>query len=136
MRKLRVVFENCRASDLFDVVNRGREANGAGNIWCASLKSMGCSLKYAFFQSDAHDHFAATVPRGHGIEDLGSSIKRADAGRATHFVSGEGEVVTSQLLHIDGQMSRALCGIHQCERTDGMRFLAEFGHGINCAERV
>src|SRR5437870_13573759 len=120
MRKLRVVFENCRASDLFDVVNRGREANGAGNIWCASLKSMGRSLKYAFFQSDAHDHFAATVPRGHGIEDLGPSIQRADAGRATHFVSGEGQVVTSQPLHIDRQMPRLLSDIQHGERTDGI----------------
>src|SRR5437588_10890238 len=62
-RKLRVVFENCRASDSLDVINRCREPDRARDARRASLEPLRRFLKYAFFQGDAHDHFATAVPR-------------------------------------------------------------------------
>src|SRR5882724_3810711 len=93
--KVRVVFKNCCASDLLDVLDRCREADRAGDVRCASLKSVWRFFKCALFQGDAHDHLPATVPWRHRIEDLTPSVERADAGRPTHFVSGEGEEIAS-----------------------------------------
>ena len=39
-RKLRVVFENRRASDALDVINRCREPDRAGDVWRASFEPM------------------------------------------------------------------------------------------------
>ncbi len=136
MRKLRVVFENCRASDTLDVIDRGRETDRARDIRCAGFKSVGRFLKRAFFQSDADNHFAAAVPWRDRIQNRRPSVKRADASRATHFVSGEGEEIAAQLLHVDGHMSHALRRVHQRERADRVRFGAEFGDRIDCAEGV
>ena len=136
MRKLRVVFENCGASDTFDVINRGRETDRARYIRCPGFKPVRRFLKRAFFQSDAHDHFAAAVPWRDRIQNRRPPVKRADASRATHFMPGEGEKIAAQLLHIDGHMSRALGRVHQRESTDRVRFGAEFGNRIDCAKGV
>ena len=93
-------------------------------------------LERAFFQSDADDHLAAAVPWRHRIKNLRPTVERADPGRPTHFVSGEGEEIAAQFLHIDRQMSRALRRIDQCERAHRARFPAKLGHGIDRAERV
>src|SRR5919106_5437034 len=99
--KIRVMLKNCRASDSLDVINRCREADRARNIWRAGLESMRRFLKRAFFQSYTHYHFAAAMPWRHRIEDLGLPIERADAGRATHFVSGKSEEIAAQLLDVN-----------------------------------
>ena len=39
MRKLRVVLENCRASDLLDVINCCRESDRASDVGRASLRT-------------------------------------------------------------------------------------------------
>src|SRR5258708_24975182 len=88
-RKLRVVFENCRPPNLLDVINRSGKADGSRNIWRAGLEPMRRLLERALVESDAHDHFAATVPRRHGIENVSTPIEHADAGRTTHLVSGK-----------------------------------------------
>ena len=56
------------------------------------------------------------MPWRHRIENFRASVKRADAGRPTHFVSGKGEEIATQFLHIERQMSRALRRIDQRER--------------------
>ena len=134
--KMPVVFENRRTSDLFDVINCGREANRAGDIGRASFKPMRRSFKRSFFQGHAYDHFTATMPWRHRIENLRSSVKRADASRATHLVSGKRQKIAAQLAHINRHMSHALRCVHQRECAHSVRFRAEVDHRINCAQRV
>ena len=93
-------------------------------------------LEGAFFQTNADDHLAATVPRRNRIENCRAPVERADAGWPTHFVSGEGEEIAAQLADVDRQMPRALCRVHQRERANGPRFLAELSDWIDCPERI
>src|SRR5882762_10362376 len=48
-RQLRVMSENCRASDSIKIINRRSETDGTGDIWCASFESMRRFLKRALF---------------------------------------------------------------------------------------
>ena len=74
---------------------------------------------------------------GIGFENFRAAVKRADAGRRTHFVAGEGEEIATELLHIDRQMPGALRGIDERDRRRlRARCAAQLGDGIDRAERV
>ena len=73
---------------------------------------------------------------GIDVENFRATVERADPGRPTHFVSGEGEEIATDFLHIDRQMTGALRGIDQRERADRARLPAKIGHGIDRAERI
>src|SRR5262249_33583605 len=88
IRKLRVMFENRRSPDLFDVINRCREPDRACDVWRSSFEPVRRSLKRALLKSDAHNHFATAVIRRYRIKNLRSSVQHADPCRSTHFVSG------------------------------------------------
>ncbi len=60
-RKLRIVLENRRAPNVLDVINRGCESDRARDVWRASLEPVRRFLERAFFERDAHDHFAAAM---------------------------------------------------------------------------
>src|SRR6266850_7333224 len=128
--KVRIVFENCRASDLFDVIDGGGEPDGAGDIRRAGLESVRRFFENAFFQGNADDHLAAAMPWRHRIENFRARVERSNASRPTHFVSGEGEEVAAQLLDIERQMSRALRGIHEREHAGGARLSTKLGDWI------
>src|SRR5437867_4939935 len=130
------MFENCRPPDLLDVINRSGKADGSRNIWRAGLEPMRRLLERAFVESDAHYHFAATVPRRHGIEDLSAPIQHADAGRTTHLVSGKCQEIAVQFAHIEWQMSDALRSVHESECAHCPRPPAKLGGWIDCAERI
>src|SRR5205823_10247433 len=130
MRKLRVVLENHRPPDLLDVINRGCKPNSACDVWRSCFEAVRRFLERALFQSDAHDHFTATVPRWHRIENRRAPVKRADPSRSTHLVSGERKEIAAQFAHIDRHVSRALRGVHERERAHRMRLLAKFRDGI------
>ena len=134
--KMRIMFENCRAADPLDVINRGGEPDRAGDVRCARLKSVGRFLERAFFQGDADDHLPAAMPWGNGIENIGPPVKRPDASRSAHFVSGESEEIAAQLADIDRQMSYALGRIHQRERADRPRFVTKLGNRIDRSEGI
>ena len=87
----------------------------------------------ALLQSNTDDHFAAALPRRHRLENFGATVKHADPGRPAHLVSGEGEEIATQFLHIDRQMSRALRRIDQRQRADRARLPAKFGHRVDRA---
>ena len=53
---------------------------------------------------------------GIAFQNLGATVERADARRATHLVTGESEKIAAQLLHIERQMPGALRGIDQGKR--------------------
>ena len=87
-----------------------------------------------FSKRDANDHFAATLPGRHDVENFGATVERADAGRPTHLVSGERQEIASHFLHIDRQMSGALRCIDQSECANRARVAAKLGHRIDRAE--
>src|SRR2546421_45645 len=98
---LRVVFENRRASNLLNVIDRCRQSDRAGNVRCAGFETMRRFLETAFLQGHAHDHFAATVPGRHRIKNSLPAVKHADTGRSTHLVTGESEEIAAESLDID-----------------------------------
>src|SRR5205809_6679130 len=53
--KVRVAFKNCWASALLEVLDRGREADRAGDARRASLKSVRRFVECALSQADAQD---------------------------------------------------------------------------------
>src|ERR1700730_88151 len=63
--KIDIVFEDCRASDLFNVIDRGSEPDRARDVRCTCFKSLCLFLKRAYFKSDADDQYPAAVPRWH-----------------------------------------------------------------------
>ena len=130
------MLKNRRASDPLEIIDRGSESDCAGDIWRARFETVRRFFEGAFLESDAHDHFAAAVPGRHAFQNFGATVERADAGRATHFVTGESEEIATHFLHIDRQMTRALRGIDQSERADRARLPAKIGHGIDRAERI
>ena len=88
------------------------------------------SLKSAFLECDADNHFAAAVPGRQRFQNCGATVERPAAGRATHFVTGESEKIATQFLHIERQMPGTLRGIDQGKRADRVRLPAKFGDGI------
>ena len=109
----------------FEVINGRGEADRAGDVRRAGLEPVGRFFERAFFQSDADDHFAAAVPGRHRFQNFGAAVERADPGRSTHLVAGEGQEIAAQLLDIDRQMSGALRRIDQRDGADRARFLGK-----------
>src|SRR4051794_4686010 len=122
MSKLRVVLKNGRAADRFDVLNCGCKADRASNVGCASFEPVRRFLKGALFERDAYDHFAAALPRRHGIQKTRASVKHANASRCTHFVSGECKEIAGQLLYIERYVSRTLGRVNQRQRAHSASF--------------
>src|SRR3954451_5603425 len=136
MRKLGVVLENCRTSDLLDVINRCRESDGPSNVGRASFKPVRRFLKCALFERDAYNHFTSAVPGRYGIQKLRASIKHADASWCTHLMSGERKEIAAQLLYIERHVPRTLSRVHQRERAHSPSFGAKLGDWIDCAQRI
>src|SRR5262245_15314302 len=116
------MFENCRPSDSIEVINSRSEPDCASDVRCAGFEPVWRLLECALFQSNAHDHLTATVPRWHGVQNFLSNVQRADASRPTHLMSGKRQKVAAQRPHIEWQMSDALCGIHERQRAYSVRF--------------
>src|SRR5206468_2577993 len=93
-------------------------------------------LERALVESDAHDHFATTVPRRHGIEELSAPMEYTDASRPTHLVSGKCQEITAQFAHIEWHVADALRRVDQRQRAHSASFGAKLGDWINCAERI
>src|SRR5215211_5581365 len=134
MGKLRVVLENCRASDLFDVINCGREADRPSNDGRASFEPVRRFLEGALFERDAYNHFASALPRRYGIQKLGAAVKHADASRGTHFVSRKCKKIAAQLLNVERHVPHALSRVDQRQRAHSASFGAKLGDWIDCAE--
>jgi hypothetical protein len=55
------MFENCWASELLDVINRGRQSDVPAMFGIPASNRCG-AFECALFQSHANDHLAAAVP--------------------------------------------------------------------------
>ena len=131
-----VVLENGGASDPVNVVGGGTESDGLGNGGRAGLEAVGGGLEFAVGEADAGNHFAPAVEGFHGREDVPSAPKDADPGRAAHFVAGERQKIAAEFAHVEREVAGALRRINQRSDPGQPRPGAEFGGGIDRAERV
>ena len=73
-----------------NIVDRGGEADGAGDIRSAGFEFVGKAGVLCFLEGDGFDHVAAALPGGHLFEQFAPSHRGADAGGAVELVAGEG----------------------------------------------
>ena len=67
------------------------------------------------------------------VENLRAAVERADPGRSAHFVSGEGQEIAADFLHIDRQMARALRRSRPASARRPRAPAAKIGDGIDRA---
>ena len=70
---------------------------------------------------DGLDHLAAAEERRQLGEQLVAAPQHADAGRAVQLVTGEGEEVGAELLHVERQVRHRLRGVDHRQRADRTR---------------
>src|SRR5947199_9126256 len=99
--KIDIVLKNFGASNSFEVIDRSRETDGAGNIWRACFETVRRFFERAVFQRNTRNHLAPAMPRLNRIENVRSTIEHADSGARAHVVTGESENVAAVLLHLE-----------------------------------
>ena len=70
-----------------DVLDRGAESDGAGDIRRARFELVRQHVVERPFEAHRSDHVAAALIRRHGSEQGGLPIEHADAGRAEQLVA-------------------------------------------------
>ncbi len=134
--ELLVVPRDIEPPDLIEVIHRGMQAHGAGNVRGARLELVRGGLPRAPVELHVQDHFPAALIRRHVCEHFLAAVQDPDAGRPAHFVAREGQEVAADLLDIHRAMPGALRGVHQCRDAELARAGAQVCHGVDRAERV
>lgn len=124
------------ASEGVEVVERGVEADGVGDVGRAGFVALGGGFPRGAFVGDVDDDAAAGLVRRHRIQKLATSVENADAGGAGHLVSAEGEEVAADGLDVDRLVSDGLRGVDEREGADGAGLGAERGGVVEDAEGV
>src|SRR5439155_10848988 len=93
--KIDIMLKNFGASNSFEVIDRSRETDGAGNIWRACFETVRRFFERAFFQRNTRNHLAPAMPRRNRIENVQSTIEHADSVGRVHLVTGESEKVAA-----------------------------------------
>ncbi len=114
-------------SEGVEVIKRGVQADGVGDVGRAGFEALGGGFPCGAFVGDGDDHAAAGFVGGHGVEEGAPAVEHADAGGAGHLVSAEGEKVTADGLHVDGLVADGLGGVDERKGADGTGFGAERG---------
>ena len=81
-------------------------------------------------------HLTATVIRRSRFKNLRSTIERADSGWRAHFVTGKGEEIAADFLHVDRSMTGTLRSINEGGNAQFARAGANLGHRIDRAQGV
>src|SRR5436305_11411270 len=100
------MLKNGCTTDRLEILNCCREANCPGDVRCACLEAVGRSFETAFLEHNSDNHFSTAMPWRHRIQNIGAAVKNADTSVGTHFVSGKRKEITTQLLNVDGEVSR------------------------------
>ena len=119
-----------------DVIERGGEPDGAGDVRRSRLEAAGNAAVRRSREIDRLDHVAAALIRRHFFQNLRAPVKHADARRPADFVPGKNEEIAADVLHVEREMRGRLRRVHQRQRARCMRQRANFLHGIDRAERV
>ena len=109
---------------------------GADIVRCASLKLEGQSLKGSVFKGDAGNHLAAALIGRHAVQQFLLAVEHTNAGRSIDFVTGEGEEVAVNVLHVHREVGHALCTVHKDAGAVGVSHRRHLLHRIHRAEHV
>ena len=82
------------------------------------------------------DRAAADGYGVHLVEGVFPDEQAADAERPVHLVGGESGEVAANLLHVEGQMRKRLCGVEHETGAGFMSHARHVGHGVHDAEHV
>mmetsp|Transcript_24388 Transcript_24388/g.68537 ORF Transcript_24388/g.68537 Transcript_24388/m.68537 type:complete len:291 (+) Transcript_24388:246-1118(+) len=116
---LQVLDRRPQSNSLRDCRSSGLESGRRFGVCCA-------------FHRHMIDHLASALVRWHGIEQILLAPQKADTSRGAHFVSGRGQKVDAQILHIHLHVRyRLACIQHDL----GIRALRSH-HGNDFLDRV
>src|SRR3954468_13551024 len=101
------------------------EPDGAGDVWSAGLKSIWCLFPGALLVINSKDHLAAALIWWRHIQPLSTPVKNAEPSWTAHFVARKRHEIAPDLLHVQGPMAGALCGINQSYDSFLARLLAD-----------
>ena len=131
------------------VVERGAQADGGGDVRRARLELVGHVVERRVPQVDLADHLAAAHERRHGLQELPARPERAGAGRAEHLVAGEDVEVGAEVLDVDGPWGTRLGAVdehqgagrvglahHLPDRVDGAQRVRHVGEGDQLGPRA
>src|SRR5262249_10107460 len=105
----------CLAVERFQKSNCSSETDRAGHIrrtrfklQCPGRKV--CSNRLNF---DVRRHLDPRLEWRHRVQEFFARPKGADAHWPTHLMSGEGQKIATQILHIDLEVRDGLCGVDE-----------------------
>jgi len=124
-----IMGADCGPAQGIEIIERGVEADGVGDVGRAGFEPFGGGLPRGTFVGDGHHNAAAGLVRRHGVEECAFAVKHADAGGAGHLVSAEGEEIATDGLHVDRLVSYGLGRVDERDGTDRAGFGAE-GCGV------
>ena len=132
-----VVLRDVVAADAVEIIHRGVQADGAGNIRRAGLEPVRRVLPRALMKIDGQNHFAAALIRRHVFEHVpaGRTTRRCRSGRTSCGRRTRGNRSRSAARRWgDGP---ALCAASTSVTMPRLRARAQkFGDGIDRAERI
>ena len=131
-----VVRADRGTSEGIEIIERGVQADGVGDVGRAGFKALGRGLPRRAFVGHGDDHAAAGFVGGHGVEEGAFAVEHADTGGAGHLVSAESEEVAADGLHVDRFVSDGLGGVDHGDGADGAGLGAERGGVGEDAEGV
>src|SRR5437899_7414282 len=119
-----------------EVIYRGMQADGAGNIRSACFEPMRRRLPGALMIVDGQNHFSAAAIGRRFLEAFGAAIQNSETGRAAHFMARKSEEIAPDLLPVEGPVTRALGGIDERNDATLSRAFAVICYRIDRAEPV
>ncbi len=131
-----LVGANMVHADRGQVIERGAEADGGGDVRRAGLEFPGHVVEGRAAKVDLADHLAAAHERRHLLEQLAPRPERARTGRAEHLVAGEDIEVAAKVNDIDGGMRHRLRAVDEHERAGGLRLGDHLLDGVDGADAV
>ena len=118
------------------VVDRGAEADEAGDVGGAGLELVWCVVEHGALETHFLDHLAATEERRHRGEVLAPAPQRAGAGRAGHLVAGDRVKVAADGRDVERAVRRGLRTVDHADYTPFTSFAADVADRIDGAEHV
>ena len=127
---------------LLRIINGRMKAYCTGSVAGAGFELVGQFRIGGTLTGDGFNHFAAGQEGRHFLQQLISTVQCTNAHRAVHLVTGEGQKISPQCLHIHRHVRGALSSVHHhngtypmgkvCNLTDGIdptQYIGYMGHG-------
>ena len=136
LQQLVLVGRDVRQPEPVDVIERGAQSDGVGDVRRAGLE-LGRELgERRLFERHVADHVAAALPRRHDLQQFFLGVNGADAGGAENLVPGEDEEVAAELLHVDRDVGDRLRAVDQHAGAVALGHLGHLGHRQDRAQAV